>query len=158
MLLQMVNLKLRKIKWFAQGCTANWSLEPLTLNLMLFYHPTLTNKILLLCFCNIASVVKILQPPLPWSKINYSLLNRDFYSVKDWGIWYPWYRVGRNWLRGASFSERCWSGNETCNFVVAYCKNKENNRWVGGKQNSELRKLFTIIRLVDGRDKIYEEG
>lgn len=45
-----------------------------------------------------------------------------------------------------------------CNFVVAYCRNKETNRWVGGKQNSELRKLFTIIRLVDGRDKMYEEG
>lgn len=76
----------QKDKVFAQGCTANRSLEPLTLNLMLFYHPTLTNEILLLCFCNIASVVKILQPPLPWSKINYSLLNRGFYSAKDWGI------------------------------------------------------------------------
>ena len=38
----------------------------LTIFLILnLFCPTHSNKILLLCFCNIASVVKLLQPPLP---------------------------------------------------------------------------------------------
>lgn len=53
-----------------------WSLDLLTPSLKIFYCLTLTNKMLLLCFCNIAGV-KLLQPPLR-SKVNFSLLNRDF--------------------------------------------------------------------------------
>lgn len=122
-----------------------------------FCHPTLTNKILLLCFCNIASVVKLLQPPLLWSEVNFSLLNRDFMVWKTREYWVRCW-VRKKWLRHASLLERCWIGNETCNFVVAYCKTIEHNGQVGEEQNCELRKLFTIIRLVCGQDKIYEEG